>query len=100
MTYKIFIVGALSALVGVQTVRAQVTVDVAKITCKQYLAYTVTDPRFIAIWLSGYYNGKRNNMLIDTGAFKKNVDKVEDFCRMNLDDTVVHAVETTLGLGK
>ena len=100
MTYKLFMFGALSALVGVQAAHAQVTVDVAKITCKQYLAYTVTDPRYIAIWLSGYYNGKRNNMVIDTGGLKKNVDKVEDYCRMNLDDTVVHAVETMFGLGK
>jgi acid stress chaperone HdeB len=100
MIYKLFIFGALSALVGVQAAQAQVTVDVSKITCKQYLAYTVTDPRFIAIWLSGYYNGKRNNMLIDTGAFKKNVDKVEDYCRLNLDETVVRAVEITFGLGK
>jgi acid stress chaperone HdeB len=97
MTLKFAIIGA-TVLVGVQTAQAQVTVDVAKITCKQYLAYTITDPRFISIWLGGYFNGKRNNTLVDTAAFKQNVDKVEDYCRLNLDDTVMHGVEVTLGL--
>jgi acid stress chaperone HdeB len=33
---------------------AQVTVDVAKITCDQFTLYKITDPQNIAIWLSGY----------------------------------------------
>jgi acid stress chaperone HdeB len=98
MTSKLVILGVLSALVGISTARAQVTVDVAKITCKQYLAYTITDPRFIAIWLGGYYNGKRNNTVVDTASFKQHVDKVEDYCRLNLDDTVMHGVEAALGV--
>src|SRR5262249_37731085 len=34
--------------------RAQVTIDVSKITCQQYVLFTVADPRDIAMWLSGY----------------------------------------------
>jgi HdeA/HdeB family len=43
---------------------AQVTIDVSKITCEQYILYTVANPHDIAVWLSGYYNGKRNNTVI------------------------------------
>jgi hypothetical protein len=39
---------------------AQTTVDIAKITCEQLVLLKVADPDHIAIWLSGYYNGKRN----------------------------------------
>ena len=39
--------------------RAQVTIEVSKITCEEYLSFSVADPRDINIWLSGYYAGKR-----------------------------------------
>jgi hypothetical protein len=32
----------------------------AKITCEQLVLLQVADPDHLAIWLSGYYNGKRN----------------------------------------
>ena len=47
------------ALETVPAARAQVTIDVSKITCNQLVDREVGDPRDIAIWLSGYYHGKR-----------------------------------------
>ena len=49
------------AAFAIKPAAAQVTVDVAKITCEQYVLYKIADPREIAMWLSGFYNGKRNN---------------------------------------
>jgi hypothetical protein len=46
--------------------QAQVTVDVSKITCEQFVGYKITNPRNISMWLSGYYNGKRGNTMLDT----------------------------------
>ena len=59
--------------------------DVAKITCRQLFFDKVISPneKSLALWLSGYYNAKRNNTVLDLGALAKNVDKVEDYCRMN-----------------
>jgi acid stress chaperone HdeB len=51
--------------------RAQVTVDVAKITCEQYVLFTVADPHDIAMWLSGYFNSKRNNTLLASNTREK-----------------------------
>jgi hypothetical protein len=81
---------------------AQMTVDVAKITCRQYLFDTTFSPRapMIANWLSGYFNGLKNNTVVDLGAMAKNKDKVEDYCRMNQDVTLVEAAKTALGLPK
>jgi HdeA/HdeB family len=45
--------------------QAQVIVDVSKITCDQYVHAKITTPNLIAAWLSGYYNAKRNNTIID-----------------------------------
>lgn len=90
---------AVVLVVGAGPARAQVSVDVAKITCRQLLFDKVISPntKSIALWLSGYYNAKRDNTVLDIGTLAKNTDKVEDYCRMNLDITVMIAVEKALG---
>src|SRR3974390_3441318 len=81
---------------------AQMTVDVAKITCRQYLFDRTFSPRapMIANWLSGYFNGQKNNTVVDLGTMAKNKDKVEDYCRLNQDVTLIEAAKTALGLPK
>ena len=59
-------VGLIFALETVPAARAQVTIDVSKITCNQFIDREVGDPRDIAIWLSGYYHGKRGETTVDT----------------------------------
>jgi acid stress chaperone HdeB len=53
------------ALIGLQAVQAQVTIDITEITCQQFLGGEVTDPRTLGIWLNGYVNGARGKKLID-----------------------------------
>jgi acid stress chaperone HdeB len=94
-----WLVLSLSA-VAVVPAHAQVTVDVSKITCEQYILYTVADPHDIAMWLSGYYNGKRNNTVLDTQQFREHGKKVMDYCELNLKSTVMDAVEKVLGAAR
>ena len=82
--------------VAVLSAHAQVTVDVSKITCEQYILFTVADPKDIAMWLSGYYNAKRNNTVLDTQEFREHGKKVMDYCQLNLKSTVMDAVEKVL----
>jgi len=93
---------ALSVLLSASQAQAQMTVDVANITCRQYLFDRNFSPRapMIANWLSGYFNGQKNNTVVDLGAMARNKDKVEDYCRMNQDVTLVEAAKTALGLPK
>jgi hypothetical protein len=53
------------ALVGLQAAQAQVTIDITKITCSEFLAGDLTDSRSLAIWLNGYVNGARGKTLIE-----------------------------------
>jgi acid stress chaperone HdeB len=76
---------------------AQVKVDVSKITCEQYILYTVANPHDIAVWLSGYYNGKRNNTVINTQELREHALKVLDYCVSDKKATVMDAVEKVLG---
>lgn len=77
--------------------RGQVTVDVSKITCEQFRSYSVTDPKNIALWLSGYYNGRRNNTIVSVSSFTENLDKLKDYCITHETTTVMNAVESILG---
>jgi acid stress chaperone HdeB len=73
--------------------RAQVTLDVSKITCNQFAAYKITSPRNIAIWLSGYYNGKRDNTIIDMQELMEDTQKLQDYCILHPETRVMQAVE-------
>jgi hypothetical protein len=90
------------AVLCAQAAQAQMVVDMAKITCRQYLFDRTISPEAprIATWLSGYFNGARNNTTIDIGAMRSNKDKVEDYCRMNQDVTIMDAAKKALGLDK
>jgi hypothetical protein len=102
VTAWLIVFSAALALLGAAPAQAQVSLDVAKITCRQLFFDKMISPneKSLAIWLSGYYNAKRNNTVLDLGALAKNVDKVEDYCRMNEDVTVMDAVSKALGSGQ
>ena len=77
--------------------QAQVTLDLAKVTCEQWSGYKITNPQNIAFWLSGYYNGKRGQTVIDTQALTAHVNRLRDFCITNPQMPVMQAVDQLLG---
>ena len=79
---------------------AQVTLDLAKVTCEQWSGYKITNPQNIALWLSGYYNGKRGNTVIDTQGLAAENQKLRDFCITNAKMPVMEAVEKLMGAAK
>jgi len=80
--------------------QAQVTVDVSKITCEQLLTEKPVPAKYVVLWLSGYYNGKRNNTIIEPEAMDKNEQKVDFYCNYHREMTVMDAVKNVLGLDK
>src|SRR5215470_17904469 len=89
--------GLILALEKVPPAQAQVTLDVSKITCDQYNAYKVTNPQNIAIWVNGYYHGKRGDVTLETQRLVENARKLRDYCRRNRETLVLEAVETLFG---
>ncbi len=75
-------------------------IDVAKISCKQYLTGNVVRQDYLTLWLSGYLNGTRNDTIIETGTVQHVADKVGAYCRSNLDAGLMDAVQNVLGPGK
>ena len=93
---------AIFALGASQSAQAQVTIDVTKVNCDQFVHHKISEPRLIAAWLSGYYNAKRNNRVIDLQTFEENMSKVTNFCsdEKNFKVPVMKAVEQVLGKSK
>jgi acid stress chaperone HdeB len=86
--------GLTLTLESVPAAQAQVTLEVSKITCEQYNAYRITNPQNIAIWVNGYYHGKRGDVTLDTQRLVENARKLRDYCRRNPQTLVMQAVET------
>jgi acid stress chaperone HdeB len=87
-------------LVTVRSAYAEVTIDVSKLTCKELMLDTITLSDNMAYWLSGYYNGKRSNTVVDLDGLRDYVNSVEQFCIRNQDVPVMKAAETVLGASK
>ena len=92
--------GMLLALAIAPTARAQVTLDMAKVTCDQFTGYKITNPQNIAIWLSGYHSGMRGNTVIDTQALLAKARELQDYCLRNPQTPVMQAADTLLGARK
>jgi acid stress chaperone HdeB len=88
--------GLALALAAVSTAEAQVTLDVSKITCQQFVTYKITNPDNVALWLSGYYHGKRSDPVVDTQAMLANAQKLKSYCIRNPETLVMQAIETDL----
>jgi acid stress chaperone HdeB len=94
--------GLLLMLLAVSTAQAQTTIDVAKITCDQFVSASVAPPDNIVIWLNGYYHGKRGSTIIDVQKLKEQPQKMMSYCLYtdNGGGTVMEAVEKLLSLGE
>src|SRR5215813_13593223 len=88
-----------SIVYATASTQAQVVVDVSKITCDQFVHAKIATPLYLAAWLSGYYNAKRNNRIVDLQALEENMNKVQNYCydEKNFKVPVMKAVETVLG---
>lgn len=94
---KYLALGPLLMIAVVSAAQAQVTIDVSKITCDQYLLNKVANPKTIGVWLSGFYAGKRNITVVDTQTLDRNAERVSEYCGSNRNMPLMQAVETTLG---
>jgi len=113
-------VGLSSIVFATVSVRAQVSIDVSKITCDEYVHDKIPTSDFISFsavgslplearsmlsrwlianWLSGYYHAKRNNWIVDSESFENNVNKLNNYCydEKNFKVPIIEAVERVLG---
>src|SRR5262249_10312598 len=99
MTKAMRVVSALIFALGtVPAARAQVMLDVSKITCEQFAGYQITTPQNVAFWLSGSYKATRDDTAIDMQKLHADTKTMERYCIQNPQTLVMNAVETGLGV--
>jgi acid stress chaperone HdeB len=86
-------------LLVISPLNAQVAIDVAKINCQQFATYKVANPDRLAIWLDGYFHGKRGDLSVDTQELDASTDKLKAYCLKNPDVLLMQAVEALFGSG-
>jgi hypothetical protein len=98
--------------------QAQVSINLSKITCDQYVHDKIPTPDFasfsavgslqaratlsrwlIAAWLSGYSHAKSNNLIIDLESFEENVNKLTNYCydEKNFKVPIMEAIVRVVG---
>jgi hypothetical protein len=97
---RLLLTSALFLFAQMATMQAQETLELAKITCEQFAMEQLASPSHdVVLWLSGYYNGKRNNTIIEPLTINKNEEKINSYC-YNRETTVMDAVKNVLGFDK
>ena len=101
MKLRLLLTSALFLFAQSPTTQAQEALDLAKITCEQFLMEKLATPsRDVVVWLSGYYNGKRNNTIIEPLTAQKNQEKLNQYCYGHRETTLMDAVKNVLGFDK
>jgi|ERR1700726_304388 acid stress chaperone HdeB len=83
------------ALAAASPASAQV-IDLASVTCKDFLTHKKDAMVSIMMWLSGYYTKDDDPTVIDFDKVKARADKLADFCGKNPAVGLVPAAEPIL----
>jgi hypothetical protein len=79
------------------SVRAQVVIDMNRVTCAQYLAMPEDDSKTFSAWMSGWFNQKTGYTRVDLRAYVRNVANVKAWCQSNPKETVMAGLERAIG---
>lgn len=97
---KLLIAGSLIGTSFYSPAYSQVTIDVAKVTCEQLLDGPDEATVLTAVWLSGYFNGKRAKSIVDIKQFKRNAEAVAKLCTAAPNQPAMQVIEAVLSGAK
>lgn len=80
--------------------KAQVMIDMTRITCEQYLAMPDEDSADFSAWMSGWYNQKLGSTTVDLEGFARNVANVKSWCASNPKETVMAGLQRAVDKAK
>ena len=72
---------------------AQVTIDMSRVTCAEYLAMPAAQSAIFSAWMSGWFNQKSGYVSVDIDAYTRNVTNVKSWCALNPSQTVMAGLQ-------
>ncbi len=73
--------------------RAVVKVEMAAITCREFMNYSYDKEVLIGAWMSGYWNAQRNLETLDISRYRANSKRVSNYCKKYPRQTLMATIE-------
>jgi hypothetical protein len=83
----------LSSTVHAQDKADKGKVDMARVTCAEYLAMSPQDDAIFSAWMSGWFNQKKGYVSLDLDVYKRNISNVKEWCSNNPTQSVMASIE-------
>jgi acid stress chaperone HdeB len=74
-----------------------VVLDLATMSCKQFVDSSPDEIKMVLTWMDGWYKGDSDEAIIDTNVFVENAKKFGAYCGANPTISIVTAAEKILG---
>src|SRR6476646_8423451 len=72
---------------------AQLTIDMGKITCGQYLAMPPSQSDNFSAWMSGWFSYQNRKTYVDLVAHQKNIANVKEWCKYHPSESVMTGLQ-------
>lgn len=76
---------------------AQLTINMASITCKQYLDMPPEQSRNFSSWMSGWFSYQTRRTFVDFLQHQQDVAKVQEWCHYHWNASVMSALKASIG---
>ena len=76
--------------------QAQVTIDMSKVTCANYLAMTPDQSSTFSAWGSGWFNNRWGYVTVGLNDFARNIASVKQWCASNPQQSVMAGLERSI----
>jgi acid stress chaperone HdeB len=93
MSRNVFVIATVLLVTASLPSAAQVNLDMNRITCGDWLGYSLEGREFVRFWMSGYYNAAANQNVLDYNRLQRNSAKVTTYCRKNKSRTLPTAIK-------
>ena len=77
--------------------RAQLIIDINRLTCAQFLAMSPQQARIYSAWMSGWFNQKTGYAWVDLNAYERNFTNVQAMVRHVPGQTVMEGLKRSTG---
>jgi hypothetical protein len=75
---------------------AQLTIDMGRITCEQYLAMPPTRSNDFSAWMSGWFSFKNDRPFVDLVVHQKNIARVKEWCKFHPGESVMTGLKNAI----
>jgi hypothetical protein len=89
MKKTIAILFGLAGFCAPAVAQAQITIDMTKVTCAEYSAMDPVASADFSAWMSGWFNQKANDTVLNVEGFASNVANVKKWCASNPKESVM-----------